>query len=81
MKLLSIVLLGAMALGSSTYALAGRDAAQLKEQERAIKALQMRQLAQQTRAQKGLAGAVGVPGKAGPSGPASRARRLPGEHP
>lgn len=82
MKRFSMILVAGIALVSSSFALAGRDAAQLREQERANKAVVAQRLAQQGQAQqqKGLAGPIGLPGKSGPAGAAQRPR-LPGEHP
>lgn len=63
MKTLKLFLLAGAAIAVSTPVLAGRDQAQLMQQERAI---------QQLRSAQGLAGPVGARGAMGPGTPAER---------
>ena len=57
MNLLKAIVIAGAALALSSPAFAGRDQAQLMQQERAVK---------QMRAQQGLAGPVGEQGRIGP---------------
>lgn len=81
MKLLTIILIGGMAIIAGSPAFAGRDLSQIMEQQRAIKSMQAEQLVQERQAQKSLAGATGVPGKVGPGAQAKGPRRDPTAHP
>ena len=71
MKSLKLIVIAAAAIVVAGPAFAGRDGAQIMQQEQAVKKLQ----AQQAEKQKALAGAVGPQGEVGPS-----SRRAPASY-
>lgn len=81
MKTLTLALLAGITVALAGPAFAGRDGAQLMEQERAYKKTQVERLAKAKQEQQGLAGATGVPGKAETSGQSAKFRRDPSAHP
>ena len=82
MKTLTAIAVAALALVATSPALAGRDALEMAQIQRAMEAKQLEQMAQAKQTQQGLAGATGLPGKPGPSTQGPRAaRKDPTAHP
>jgi hypothetical protein len=82
MKTLTAITVAALALVATSPALAGRDATEMAQIQRAMEAKKIEQMAQAKQEQRGLAGATGLPGKLGPSTQSPRAaRKDPTAHP
>ena len=82
MKTLTAIAVAALALVATSPVLAGRDALEMAQVQRAMEAKKAEQMAQTRQAQRGLAGATGFLGKPGPSTQDRRAgRRDPTAHP
>lgn len=82
MKTLTAIAVAALALVATSPALAGRDALEMAQMQRAMEAKKIEQMAQTKHTQRGLAGPTGLSGKPGPSTQAPRAgRKDPVAHP
>ena len=82
MKTLTAMIVAALALAATSPALAGRDALEMAQIQRAMEAKKLEQMAQSKQARQGLAGATGLTGKPGPATQGPRAaRKDPTAHP